>query len=346
MAMEIYHNYSQFYRGTEKLKSYGSNSSAKKDTLVKYEFNTTDKDGNKIMDKMSKEETMRAMNEISAQYGDNVIVQFSGDGLAALVEGPKGACIPQPTEEQLAAKAEKDARFLNDIVQNEHVEVAEEHITGGIDYNRIMHEKSPETAKEVDGYLHEFNRTRDQSYMAKAAKLTLNWFKDSYSQHKDWFEVQQGSRTAAADSSTQLSSKAQKLLKELSKKYGNMDFLVGNAKDMKSLMAGSTKEYSVLFSAEELEKMASDDSYRDEMLGKIDRLVDFSDRINQEFGFTPGNGSQMALNSVVSKYGLALNEDGKVSLFAELTDQSGKNSTILQASSEDELVELIRQYRK
>ncbi len=38
------------------------------------------------MDKMSREETLQAMKTISAQYGDNVIVEFSGDGLAALVE--------------------------------------------------------------------------------------------------------------------------------------------------------------------------------------------------------------------------------------------------------------------
>lgn len=34
---------------------------------------------------------MQAMKTISAQYGDNVIVEFSGDGLAALVESKKGA---------------------------------------------------------------------------------------------------------------------------------------------------------------------------------------------------------------------------------------------------------------
>lgn len=43
------------------------------------------------MDKMSREETLQAMKTISAQYGDNVIVEFSGDGLAALVESKKGA---------------------------------------------------------------------------------------------------------------------------------------------------------------------------------------------------------------------------------------------------------------
>ena len=90
MAMEIYQNYSQFYKGTESLKSYGSGSASKKDTLVKYEFNTTDEKGNKVMDKMSKEETFRTMNEISSYYGDNVIVEFSGDALTALEQHGKG----------------------------------------------------------------------------------------------------------------------------------------------------------------------------------------------------------------------------------------------------------------
>ena len=48
-------DYSQFYRGTTYIPTYG-NGAYKKDTLVKYEFNTTDEHGNKIMDKMSKEE--------------------------------------------------------------------------------------------------------------------------------------------------------------------------------------------------------------------------------------------------------------------------------------------------
>ncbi len=53
--------------------------------LVQSGFNIS-----KLMDKMSKEETLQAMKDIRLQYGDSVIVEFSGDGMAALVEG-KGA---------------------------------------------------------------------------------------------------------------------------------------------------------------------------------------------------------------------------------------------------------------
>lgn len=83
-------NYSQFYKGTTSLTPYASGA-IKVDTLVKYEFDTTDKDGNKVMDKMTREETMKALNDISSQYGENVVVQFSGDGLAAFLNNAKGA---------------------------------------------------------------------------------------------------------------------------------------------------------------------------------------------------------------------------------------------------------------
>lgn len=121
MSMNVNQDYSQFYVGTEQLKSYGSNPAAKKDTLVKYRFNTTDEHGSKVMDKMSKEETMKAVNEISAQYGDSVIVQFSGDGLAALAEGRKFTSGGEMTAEEAAKRAARDAAFqAENVIQHEN----------------------------------------------------------------------------------------------------------------------------------------------------------------------------------------------------------------------------------
>ena len=121
MSMNVNQDYSQFYAGTEQIKSYGSNLAAKKDTLVKYRFSTTDEHGNKVMDKMSKEETMQAVNEISAQYGDSVIVQFSGDGLAALAEGKKFMSGREMTAEEAAKRASRDAAFQTEnVIQHEN----------------------------------------------------------------------------------------------------------------------------------------------------------------------------------------------------------------------------------
>ena len=114
MSISINQNYSQFYMGTEQLKSYGSNP-AGKDTLVKYQFNTTDEDGNKVMDKMTKEETMKVLNDISSQYGENVIVEFSGDGLAALAESKKFMSGMEMTAEEAAAKEAKNAAFQSEL---------------------------------------------------------------------------------------------------------------------------------------------------------------------------------------------------------------------------------------
>lgn len=109
-------NYSQFYRGTTDITSYG-NSAYKKDTLVKYEFNTTDENGNKVMDKMSREETLQAMKDISSQYEDGVIVEFSGDGMAALVESRKGVVDDSITQEQRDAIENRNKEFHKEITQ-------------------------------------------------------------------------------------------------------------------------------------------------------------------------------------------------------------------------------------
>ena len=83
----------------------------RKNTLVKYEFNTTDEHGNKVMDKMSREETLQAMKDIGSQYGDAVIVEFSGDGMAALVENKKGIVDENVTKEQREAMEARNAAF-------------------------------------------------------------------------------------------------------------------------------------------------------------------------------------------------------------------------------------------
>ena len=86
MAMNISGDYSQFYKGTS------------------------------TMDKMSKEETLAAMKEISAQYGEDVLLEFSGDGMAALVESGKRANL----NEIMKSDEEKSTAFQDTVVQMEN----------------------------------------------------------------------------------------------------------------------------------------------------------------------------------------------------------------------------------
>lgn len=109
-------NYSQFYKGSTSLNTYGS-SPNQLDTLAKYEFNTTDENGNKVMDKMTKQETLDTMKDIRSQYSDNVILEFSGDGMAALVDSKNGAADSTMTPAQQEAMKKKNEAFQQEIKQ-------------------------------------------------------------------------------------------------------------------------------------------------------------------------------------------------------------------------------------
>lgn len=115
MSLQI-NNCQPFYVSTEPLTTTGHSEDLNfyKDTLVKYEFNTTDQNGNKVMDKLSHAETMELINSISRQYGDNVLVQFSGDALDILKSDIKGqySMLNEEAIKQMEEKAAKLAEYV------------------------------------------------------------------------------------------------------------------------------------------------------------------------------------------------------------------------------------------
>lgn len=149
-----------------------------------------------------------------------------------------------------------------------------------------------------------------------------------------------------------LSNRAQNLLKTLREKYGNMDFMVADfdsSEDAKEILSRGTKEYSVLFSSEELEKMASDEDYLNEKLKGIDDAVRMSEEINQKFGFTSESDIENPSDTSIAKFGISFQSDGTMTLFAEL-EKSGVNQqerpekrTTLQASTMEELMKKIQE---
>lgn len=173
MSMNIAGDYSQFYAGTEQLKSYGSGGDAivPKDTLVKYEFKTTDEEGRQIMDPMSKEEALQAMKEISGQYGENVIVEFSGDGLDALAQSIREQAKSrswEQTEEYQAEQARKQALMEQNIV---HLENTHRLIIPNIQTNRALYdslENAPESiVKAANGIIKNYLLPHDVSGMTE-----------------------------------------------------------------------------------------------------------------------------------------------------------------------------------
>lgn len=135
----------------------------------------------------------------------------------------------------------------------------------------------------------------------------------------------------------QLSKKAQKLLEKLRKTYGNMDFMVAdfdNEEDAKGILSRGTKEFSVLFSSEELEKMASDENYEKEYLERIQGAVRMSEQINAENGFGSVFGKD-GENGRITKMGVSFNKDGTMTYFAELEKMSDKQQERIEKSREE-----------
>ena len=117
----------------------------------------------------------------------------------------------------------------------------------------------------------------------------------------------------AQSSEDKLSTKAKNYLENLRKTYGDYDFYVADAGvDRRALLSGSTKEFSVIFSNEELERMADDEAYAQEKMHAVQIAVEMSKRINEQFGADLENGT------LISKMAISFDEDGKMSIFAQL----------------------------
>ena len=328
MAMNV-GNYSQFYKGTEQLKQYGSGAGGK-DTIVRYEFNTKDAQGNKVMDQMSREETLQVMKDISSQYGDNVIVEFSGDGLAKLVEEGKPYSHRQLSEEEAAARAERQERFNNEVVQMEGTHKVVNEIPGmpDDDFQAILEKRDPELAKQLSKALSKvYEGYRQQNSVPVEAS------KEFSALMKKATEVVFGKSEAVAektDPEQQLSEKARKLLDKLRKQYGNMDFFVSDKNsDMKAMLKNSSKEFSVIFSSEELEKMAEDEDYARKQMDRVNQAVRMSKEINQRYGFTSAYGKN-AGQAEITKIGIAVGDDGTMTFFAELEKSSAKQREYME----------------
>ena len=132
-----------------------------------------------------------------------------------------------------------------------------------------------------------------------------------------------------------LSARAQEYLEKLREEFGDYDFMVGNSSDNLSEMVNSSnKEFSVIFSTEEIEKMAADEDYAKEKLAIIDEVVAMSERINDQYGFESALDAAQGGGNTLSKFGVAIGDDGKVTLFAELEKSSDKQKERLDASED------------
>ena len=123
-----------------------------------------------------------------------------------------------------------------------------------------------------------------------------------------------------------LSTKAKEYLNNLRKEYGDYDFIIADKDDdRKALLDSSDKEFSIMLSTAEIERMANDEAYASEKMRKVQTIVDMSDRICDQFGFERGWNKNGENGISLNKLAVSVNDDGTMSIFAELEKMSEKH---------------------
>lgn len=160
------------------------------------------------------------------------------------------------------------------------------------------------------------------------------YYKNTVQQKKDNTVKGKNSTTseqAVKSSEDKLSSKAKKYLDNLRKTYGDYDFIVADeGDDRRALLDKSNKEFSVIFSTSELERMATDEKYASEKMRRVETIVDMSDRICEQFGYERVWGKDGGNDTIINKLAVSINDDGSMSIFAELEKMTDKQKDYIE----------------
>ena len=144
------------------------------------------------------------------------------------------------------------------------------------------------------------------------------------------FRVQK-TNTAKETDESKLSEKAQKLLKELREKYGNMDFFVADVSseaEAHSIMSRSTKEYGVLIDPDTLEKMAEDEEFKNICLKSLEETTSQVDAMFEELGEDADK---------IESISIKINTDGTTEIFAKLRENAEAQKERIEKKHEEAL---------
>ncbi len=148
-------------------------------------------------------------------------------------------------------------------------------------------------------------------------------------------------KTSALDSKVNLSEGAQKILDEMKEKFGNTDFYVAdfaNDEEAGQILANSTKDYGVVIKPEELEKMATEEEYKEKIFQTITdaqtTLDDFRENLSEEE------------QASVKRVGFSIGDDGKVNYFAELEKAGKAQAERIKKHREEKAEEVKKEEKK
>ena len=211
----------------------------------------------------------------------------------------------------------------------------------GDDMIAIMRDVDPKAYEEYQQIAKEGAASGTQEGMVAGLRYEISWMEKKAGENPKWVEEYKAAQEAKNSSpikgsESKLSKKAADLLADLRKTYGDdFDFIVGDpGDDLHSLAKNSSKEFTVIFSSDELEKMAADEYYAKEKIDSLHNAVRMSKQINEEFCFE--GSSEAGANSRVqmTRFGVAYHSDGSVTYFAELEKSLAKQKERLEKSNE------------
>ncbi len=145
-------------------------------------------------------------------------------------------------------------------------------------------------------------------------------------------QVRKNDSDASQSNAQQLSPKAQALLEKLREQYGDYEFIATEKIDDSARSMGTgTKPYSVILTNAELEKMAEDEEYTQEVMGKVKDAVDMADRISEK--------AEQEAGVRISHVSIAFDEKGNTKLFAQLEKMSEAQQERLEKMKEKQAEE-------
>ena len=139
----------------------------------------------------------------------------------------------------------------------------------------------------------------------------------------------------SANNEEKLSKKAQDFLKNLREKYGDYDFMIGNGSDeLRSLSKSGSKEFSVIFSSAEIEKMANDEDYAAEKMHAVENSINMCRKICEQQGYVSAFDNSKSGIGTINKIGVISDDDGNLKFFAELEKTSSKQKERIEKARE------------
>lgn len=158
MSGNMNQDYHPSYKENESLQNYHSNTIEEEAGSATYEVYTLDESGNEMIDGMSKEEALQTVKEISVHYGDHAIVEFSDDGMTALIENEKEDRFEgELFEEQVVIHEGQDTAFSEDRKHYESIEDLPA-FSGIYETDKIVAAAVEESSKEEKAFVYDIIR--------------------------------------------------------------------------------------------------------------------------------------------------------------------------------------------